>query len=47
VRLDGGQLFTVRERGDARHRVGDAVTVTCDPGDVHVFRADGRSFTRT
>jgi multiple sugar transport system ATP-binding protein len=47
VRLDGGQLFTVRERGDARSRVGDTVTVRCDPGDVHVFREDGRSFART
>jgi multiple sugar transport system ATP-binding protein len=47
VRLDAGPLFTVRERGDARNRVGDTVTVRCDPGDVHVFRADGRSFART
>jgi multiple sugar transport system ATP-binding protein len=47
VRLDGGLLFTVRERGDARNRVGETVTVRCDPADVHVFRADGRSFART
>jgi multiple sugar transport system ATP-binding protein len=47
VCMEGGQLFTVRERGDARHRVGDAVTVRCDSRDVHVFREDGRSFIRT
>jgi multiple sugar transport system ATP-binding protein len=47
VRIEDGQLFTVRESGDARSRVGDLVTVSCDPGRIHAFGEDGRSFPRT
>jgi multiple sugar transport system ATP-binding protein len=47
LRLDGGTLVTVREGGNARSKVGDTVSVFCDPGAIHAFGADGRACART
>ncbi|GAB3459152.1 ATP-binding cassette domain-containing protein [Massilia terrae] len=47
VRLAGGELFTVREREGACHRVGDQVSIWCEAARIHAFREDGRSYPRS
>ncbi len=46
VRLADGTLFTVRQGGTAASRVGDQVSVRCDPATIHAFHADGKACRR-
>jgi multiple sugar transport system ATP-binding protein len=46
LRLDDGALLTVRAGGDCAARVGEHLTLTCEPGSLHLFRGDGRACRR-
>ncbi|TDR33184.1 ABC transporter ATP-binding protein [Hydromonas duriensis] len=44
---DAEETVTVRESGDTKHVVGDAIAVYIAPENLHAFKQDGRACART